>query len=40
MGNRTIAFEMYGTYQPSRTGILLVDRYNDFLHPEGKAYFK
>ena len=31
-------FERYGTYQPSRTGILLVDPYNDFIHPEGKAY--
>jgi len=31
-------FERYGTYQPSRTGILLVDPYNDFLHHEGKAY--
>lgn len=31
-------FERYGAYQPSRTGILLVDAYNDFLHHEGKAY--
>jgi nicotinamidase-related amidase len=31
-------FERYGSYQPSRTGILLVDPYNDFLHPEGKSY--
>jgi len=26
-------FERYGTYQLSRTGILLVDPYNDLLHP-------
>jgi nicotinamidase-related amidase len=30
----------YNTYQPPRTGILLIDPYNDFLHPDGKAYFK
>jgi nicotinamidase-related amidase len=29
-----------GTYQLSRTGVLLVDPYNDFLHPDGKSYFK
>jgi len=32
--------ERYGTYQSARTGILLVDPYNDFLHPDGKAYSK
>jgi nicotinamidase-related amidase len=31
-------FDRYGTYEPARTGILLIDPYNDFLHPEGKAY--
>ncbi|MET0637313.1 MAG: isochorismatase family cysteine hydrolase [Chitinophagaceae bacterium] len=31
-------FERYGFYKPGRTGILLVDPYNDFLHPDGKAY--
>lgn len=33
-------FERYGTYQTKRTGILLVDPYNDFLHPDGKSYNK
>src|ERR1700750_1176281 len=33
-------FKRYSSYQPSRTGILLIDPYNDFLHPDGKAYFK
>jgi nicotinamidase-related amidase len=36
----TRGFDRYGTYQPLRTGILLVDPYNDFLHPNGKAYNK
>lgn len=31
-------FERYGTYQPARTAILLIDPYNDFLHPDGKSY--
>src|SRR4030095_11300639 len=31
---------MYSSYLPARTGILLIDPYNDFLHPDGKAYFK
>jgi nicotinamidase-related amidase len=31
-------FERYGTYQPTRTGLLLVDPYNDFLHPDGKGW--
>ncbi|MBS1665379.1 MAG: cysteine hydrolase [Bacteroidetes bacterium] len=34
----TEAFKKYGYYNTSRTGILLVDPYNDFLHPDGKAY--
>src|SRR5215475_8824141 len=34
----TQGFERYGTYQTKRTGILLVDPYNDFVHPDGKAY--
>src|SRR5262245_5933533 len=39
MDTHTIkGFERYGTYQPSRTGILLVDPYNDFIHPDGKSY--
>jgi nicotinamidase-related amidase len=39
MDTHTIkGFERYGTYQPNRTGILLVDPYNDFIHPDGKAY--
>jgi nicotinamidase-related amidase len=33
-------FERYGTYQPARTGLLLVDPYNDFLHPDGKSWPK
>ena len=33
-------FERYGTYQPKRTGILVVDPYNDFIHPEGKSYVR
>ena len=33
-------FERYGVYKPARTGILLVDPYNDFIHPDGKSYFK
>jgi len=41
MDQQTIkGFERYGTYQPKRTGILLVDPYNDFLHPDGKSYSK
>jgi nicotinamidase-related amidase len=36
----TKSFKRYGTYQPKRTGILLVDPYNDFIHPDGKAYNK
>ncbi len=32
--------ERYGAWQPLRTGLLLVDPYNDFLHPEGKSYHK
>ncbi|HEU5167504.1 MAG TPA: isochorismatase family cysteine hydrolase [Chitinophagaceae bacterium] len=41
MNNHTIkSFERYGTYQPGRTGILLVDPYNDFIHPDGKSYSK
>ena len=36
----TRAFARYGTYTTSRTGLLLVDPYNDFLHPDGKSYFK
>jgi nicotinamidase-related amidase len=36
----TKAFERYGTYHAARTGLLLVDPYNDFLHPEGKSYGK
>jgi len=31
-------FERYGTYQPKRTGILFIDPYNDFIHPDGKSY--
>ena len=34
----TEAFKRYGFYTPARTGILLVDPYNDFLHPDGKSY--
>ncbi|MBO9200486.1 MULTISPECIES: isochorismatase family cysteine hydrolase [Niastella] len=34
----TQSLKRYGGYLPHRTGILLVDPYNDFLHPEGKAY--
>ena len=33
-------FERFGTYKPERTGLLLVDPYNDFLHPDGKSYPK
>jgi nicotinamidase-related amidase len=41
MNQHTIrGLERYGSYQPSRTGILLVDPYNDFLHPDGKAYIR
>lgn len=41
MENHTIrGFERYGVWQPERTGILLIDPYNDFLHPDGKSYFK
>lgn len=41
MNNHTIkGFARYGTWQPSRTGILLVDPYNDFIHPDGKSYGK
>ena len=41
MNTHTIkSFERYGTYQPERTGILLVDPYNDFIHPDGKSYSK
>ena len=36
----TKAFERYGVYNAARTGLLLVDPYNDFLHPEGKSYGK
>ena len=36
----TRAFARYGTYKASRTGLLLVDPYNDFLHPDGKSYVK
>jgi len=31
-------FEIYGPYQVKRTAILIIDPYNDFLHPDGKAY--
>lgn len=34
------AIERYGAYQPVRTAILLIDPYNDFLHPDGKSYHK
>lgn len=34
----TRSFKRYGSYNLSRTGILLVDPYNDFLHPDGKSY--
>src|SRR5215510_15150330 len=41
MNNHTAkGFERYGTYQPARTAILLVDPYNDFIHPDGKSYGK
>ncbi|HTL09941.1 MAG TPA: isochorismatase family cysteine hydrolase [Chitinophagaceae bacterium] len=41
MNDHTIkGFQRYGSWQPSRTGILLVDPYNDFIHPEGKSYYK
>lgn len=41
MDKQTIkGFERYGTYEPSRTGLLLVDPYNDFIHPDGKSYPK
>src|SRR5215471_8661626 len=41
MDQHTIkGFERYGTYLPRRTAILLVDPYNDFIHPDGKAYNK
>jgi len=41
MNTHTIKrFERYGTYQTRRTGILLVDPYNDFIHPDGKSYNK
>lgn len=33
-------FGRYGTYGTHRTGILLVDPYNDFLHPQGKSYVR
>ena len=33
-------FARYGVYEPKRTGILLVDPYNDFIHPDGKSYNK
>jgi len=36
----TKGFERYGPYELSRTAILLIDPYNDFLHPDGKAYNK
>jgi len=41
MNKQTIqGFERYGNYHPSRTGLLLIDPYNDFLHPDGKSYPK
>jgi len=41
MNTHTIhGFERYGTYQPARTGLLLVDPYNDFIHPDGKSWPK
>lgn len=41
MDNHTaMGFERYGAYQLNRTAILIIDPYNDFLHPEGKSYFK
>ncbi|OQP38639.1 isochorismatase [Niastella yeongjuensis] len=36
----TRAFAHYGSYKAARTGILLIDPYNDFLHPDGKSYNK
>jgi nicotinamidase-related amidase len=33
-------FERYGTYQLRRTALLIIDPYNDFLHPDGKSYGK
>lgn len=41
MNQHTIdGFARYGRYDYRRTGILIVDPYNDFLHPDGKSYFK
>lgn len=33
-------FARYGRYDSKRTGILIIDPYNDFLHPDGKSYSK
>lgn len=41
MKNNTNTLENnYQDYLPERTGILLVDPYNDFLHEDGKAWPK
>ena len=41
MENKIISLaDKINTYLPERTGILLVDPYNDFLHQDGKAWPK
>lgn len=41
MDKQTIAgFERHGAYMSGNTAVLLIDPYNDFLHPRGKAWSK